>query len=280
MHFTEHAMETAATSEILRCHEFGMALIELSRARVLQLWKGGAYHAQLKADATPVTEVDLQVEELVREKILHQFPDHGVCGEEYGLENADSEFLWTIDPIDGTQSLMHGIPTFGTLLGLRFRGEAVLGFIDHPALNIFTEGGRGLGVRRNGQLLTISDIVLPPSGKLPHNEVIAISNRDIFNRSGAEATFDALTAFHPAARVYYDCFAHSLTIAGSIAATVEYNLATWDLTPSEALIQAVGGAWVSFSPAAKHAPKNFHNAVFGKPNAVDAIVAFLTKNGL
>jgi len=92
------------------------------------------FRAQLavatKADRTPVTAADRAIERALRERIAAQFPAHGVLGEEEGPDRPDAEFVWVIDPIDGTKAFAGGNPLFGTLIGLAHRGRPVVGVLD------------------------------------------------------------------------------------------------------------------------------------------------------
>ena len=89
---------------------------------------------ELKSDKSPVTLADRGAEELMRAMIKQRFPDHGIIGEEYGNENASNEFVWVLDPIDGTHSFATACPLFGTLIALLHRGRPVLGAIHQPIL--------------------------------------------------------------------------------------------------------------------------------------------------
>jgi len=108
-----------------------------------------------KADASPVTIADRDAETAMRQAIHKAFPSHGVIGEEFGAERADADHLWILDPIDGTQSFINGVPLFGTLIGLwRREGNEVrpwLGCINHPALMERWIGGVGCPTTFNGQ---------------------------------------------------------------------------------------------------------------------------------
>src|SRR5262249_56574546 len=84
------------------------------------------------------------------------FPDHGVIGEEYPPSRPDSEFQWIMDPIDGTEEFVHGIPTFGAMLALHHQGAPLVGVIDHPALDLLVSAGRGIGAYRNGHRLRLA----------------------------------------------------------------------------------------------------------------------------
>jgi inositol-phosphate phosphatase/L-galactose 1-phosphate phosphatase/histidinol-phosphatase len=108
-----------------------------------------------KSDASPVTIADRDAEAAMRERIAKAFPDHGIVGEEHGRHQSEAEWLWILDPIDGTASFITGVPLFGTLIGLWQRspdgaGKPYLGCINHPALGERWVGGAGQETRRNG----------------------------------------------------------------------------------------------------------------------------------
>ena len=88
-----------------------------------------------KADKSPVSLADKEAEAAIRKLIKAEYPNHGIIGEEYGSTNIDAEFIWVIDPIDGTQSYITGKPLFGSLISLLFEGQSIIGIINMPALN-------------------------------------------------------------------------------------------------------------------------------------------------
>src|SRR5262245_22002641 len=108
-------------------------LADLSGSIVLQHFRK-SLAIDAKADASPVTIADRDAEAAMRERIRARFPTHGIIGEEHGAERADAEWVWTLDPIDGTVSFINGVPLFGTLIALLHRGTPWLGCINHPAL--------------------------------------------------------------------------------------------------------------------------------------------------
>jgi inositol-phosphate phosphatase / L-galactose 1-phosphate phosphatase / histidinol-phosphatase len=113
-----------------------------------------------KSDASPVTIADRDAESAMREAIRVSFPDHGIIGEEHGRERPDADYVWILDPIDGTQSFVNGVPLFGTLIGL-WRKDASgaskpwLGCINHPALGERWLGGRDLPTTLNGKAVKV-----------------------------------------------------------------------------------------------------------------------------
>jgi fructose-1,6-bisphosphatase/inositol monophosphatase family enzyme len=248
--------------------EFGDSLIAQTRELVLSLWNQSSIHSELKEDQTPVSDVDLRCEELVRRSVRQRFPSHGIVGEEFGWENKGSDLTWTIDPIDGTQNLINRIPTFGTILGLLYKGDPVMGWIVHPVLGDFLRGGPGIGTFYNRKRVVLGDI--PESGLTP-NDIIATNCPATFARGGHLPVLGAILKFHPHSRIYYDVYAHSLAIRGSLAVMVEFNLKIWDLSATKALIKGAGGLFRELgSEESPNGPSLYH-AAFGKPRAVDSI---------
>ncbi|MFP4069959.1 MAG: inositol monophosphatase family protein [Opitutales bacterium] len=95
---------------------------------------GPEVEIERKSDATPVTLADRNAEKRIREILEERYPEHGIIGEEYGRENDDAEFVWVLDPVDGTKSFISGVPLFATLVALMHKGRPVLGAINQPVL--------------------------------------------------------------------------------------------------------------------------------------------------
>ena len=111
----------------------------------------GDYDFKTKNDASPVTETDEKVEREIRSLVQNAFPEHGMLGEEYGAMDEKSEFVWVIDPIDGTRQFIVGYPFYGTLIALCHHGKPVLGVVEMPVM-----AERWVGV--NGQQSTVNGI--------------------------------------------------------------------------------------------------------------------------
>lgn len=96
---------------------------------------------ETKADASPVSQIDLEVERALRAHLAEVAPEHGVVGEELDDHRPDADYVWVIDPIDGTKSFVTGRPTFVTLIALLHQGKPALGVIDQPILEERWTGG-------------------------------------------------------------------------------------------------------------------------------------------
>lgn len=266
-------MVNLSEQEIAELHSFALMVADAMKELILELWRGESFGETLKEDKTPVTNVDLRAEALARAMIAERFPLHGVIGEEYEPINPESDFQWTVDPIDGTQNLVNRIPTFGTLLGLRHRDRAIVGVIDHPVMNLRTSGGVGIGVTHNGKEVVLPDLL---TDQLTPHDIWATNSLGVFGTdSNGQALFAKVMSFHPHARIYYDCYSQTLAVLGSVAVVVEPGLKIWDITPLEALIGELGGSCVRFGAVGESLAKSVTNAVFGKRRAVELMCEHL-----
>ncbi len=245
-------------------------VIEDIKALIMEFYIKG-FEQEEKSDTTLVTQADLAAERKLREFVEKKYPTHGVIGEEYPNSNPDAEFQWIIDPIDGTQNFAHHIPTFGTILSLYHNGKALIGIIDHPALNLRYHSAKGEGVFANGKKVSIKD----NGQKLEKNEIIGLATRGMFARSKHEHMFDEIVKFHESHRIYYDVYSTSLAISGSLAAMVEYNCTLWDISCTELMINEAGGTYVMTNSIPRENLPPRISAVYGRTTVVNQIVEFI-----
>jgi myo-inositol-1(or 4)-monophosphatase len=185
----------------------------------------------------PVTAADRAAENAMRAVIREHFPAHGIVGEEYGSERADAEYVWLLDPIDGTKSFIAGMLAWGTLIGLTRFGEPVYGAMHQPFTreHFFGDGGaaryrgpggpRDLRVRRCERL---GDAVMFTTSPLLMNE----SDRAHFRR-----VEDAVRL----SRYGGDCYAYCMLAAGQIDLIIETELKPHDIAPLIPIIAGAGG---------------------------------------
>ncbi|MCB0359690.1 MAG: hypothetical protein KDD44_08640, partial [Bdellovibrionales bacterium] len=203
---------------------FGQLLDDLarhSRSRILDLVSAG-FSTRLKEDRTPVTDVDIEVEQVLRSMIADAFPDHGVIGEEFPQSNPDAEFQWILDPIDGTEELASGLPLFGTIIALHYNGKPVAGLIDHPLLGETFRAVTGQGTTLNGA--AVAPLDLSPSEEPLVRRLAVTTRKNFFRHDGDPAVFDRIVEAFPNIRVYHSCFAHTATIRGGFDAMFECNV--------------------------------------------------------
>ncbi len=105
----------------------------------------------IKDDLSPVSIADREIEDALKQRIRESFPDHGILGEETGSSGLERDYVWVIDPIDGTRSFLAGRPLFTTLIALCFQGTPILGIIDQPTLKERYAGAAGHETTLNGK---------------------------------------------------------------------------------------------------------------------------------
>ena len=192
---------------------------------------------EAKGDASPVTEADRGAEQAIRALLSARFPDHGIWGEEFGADRPDAEWLWVLDPIDGTRAFVTGRPLFGCLIALLHRGRPVLGIIDQPAL-----GERWIGVA--GQPTRFHSphggtTGCRPCGRLAEAE-LSCTSPDMF-RPEDRPGFDRLRG--AARRVTWggDCYAYGLLALGLIDVVAEATMQPWDWAALAPVVEGAGG---------------------------------------
>src|SRR3954469_8541173 len=121
--------ERLAPERLSELQDFILELNAAAAAVTLPLFRSdcGVEDKRTKGVFDPVTEADKGAERAIRALIADRYPDHGVIGEEYGEDRPDAEFVWVLDPVDGTRAFIAGLPLWTTLIGLRFQGKPVLG---------------------------------------------------------------------------------------------------------------------------------------------------------
>ena len=189
---------------------------------------------ETKSDETPVTAADREAEALMRRMIRGRFPTHGILGEEFGPENTGAEFVWVLDPIDGTRAFAAATPLFGTLIALLHQGRPVLGAINQPVLRQLVVGdgdrttlnGRAVRVRATPRLeeatLLCSDVLSPGQ----------------YQNGGA---FDALSRRVRQLRTWGDCFGYLLIATGWADIMCDPIMNPWDIAALIPVIRGAGG---------------------------------------
>lgn len=189
---------------------------------------------EAKADASPVTVADREAEAAMRELIAAAYPDHGILGEEHGREGLDAEFVWVLDPIDGTKSFITGRPLFGTLIGLTHAGEPVLGVIDQAILGERWVGLKGEATAHNGRPARVR-----PCPRL-EDAVLLTTSPDLF-RGEERRAFDRLKERVRLPLYGGDCYGYGQLALGFVDLVVESGLEPYDFVALVPVIEGAGG---------------------------------------
>jgi myo-inositol-1(or 4)-monophosphatase len=183
----------------------------------------------------PVTAADRAAEVAMRTLIQRNFPAHGIIGEEFGNERTDAEFVWVLDPIDGTKSFISGMPAWGTLIALTRRGQPIFGMMHQP---FFRErfSGDGKRARYRGPR-SERDLMVRPCASLDQAVVYTTSPR--LMNSADRAAFSRVEEVARLSRYGGDCYAYCMLAAGHVDLVIETELKPHDVA---ALIPIVAGA--------------------------------------
>lgn len=218
-------------------------VLELNRASgevILPLFRGdhGLEDKNPGGALDPVTAADKGAEAEIRRLVSARFPDHGFIGEEYGEDRPDAEFVWVLDPVDGTRAFMSGLPLWTTLIGLRHEGRAVLGSIGQPYLDevyIGHAGGARLVARGRTQALQVR-----PCPRLT-GAVISTTDPDGCFTGPELAAWNQVRAAARLTRLGCDAYAYAMVAAGKMDLVIEAGLKVWDIEAAIPVIAGAGG---------------------------------------
>jgi len=220
-------------SELSKFKEFSHELATKSAGVIKQYFRT-EINVESKSDSSPVTVADKKSEEIMRELISKKYPEHGVIGEEFGRVNENAEYVWVLDPIDGTKSFICGAFSFGTLIALLQNGKPILGVYNHPILNDFLIGDNqitkinGVGTKiRNCQ--SISDAVLLTTD---HLNIEKYQNIEKFNNLIKKVKLY---------RNWGDCYGYYLLATGYADIMIDPIMSPWDSLALIPIIRGAGG---------------------------------------
>jgi histidinol-phosphatase len=199
-----------------------------------------------KPDRTFVTDADQAIEREIRARILAAYPDHGLVGEEYGVEAGGARTRWYIDPIDGTHNFIRGVPLFGTLLAVEQDGELQAAVISAPALRERWWARRGGGAwALHADETAPRRIRVSGIASLSDAQVLYGSGHDL-EASGRAPGFHDLLGLVWRERGFGDFWGYALLAEGAAEAMVEVDLHAWDAAAPTVLIEEAGGRVTDF----------------------------------
>ncbi|MCS7304529.1 MAG: histidinol-phosphatase [Thermoguttaceae bacterium] len=217
--------------------EAGRLTLEYFRRRDLAV--------ERKSDASPVTVADREAEQLLRQQISQQFPQDGILGEEFPERVGTSGFRWILDPIDGTKSFIHGVPLYGTLVGLEYESEPVGGVIFIPPLDECLWAAKGQGAwyqqansaREPAKVSTCTRLAeaLVVTSEIANFD--AIGRFEVFQRLNREARL---------LRTWGDCYGYLMVATGRAEVAIDPIMNIWDAAALLPILQEAGGTFTDW----------------------------------
>ena len=219
-----------------------VALAAASKAaEISRSYYAGNFTVTTKDDLTPVTQADVECEQAIREIILTEFPDHGFYGEETGQTQADAEYLWLVDPIDGTKGFVRQYPFFSTQIALMHHGEIVLGVSSGTMMDELAWAEKGQGAWLNGKPLKISRI------DDPDRAAVSVGNLKSLAGSNGWASLGEIVERADRIRGYGDFYHYHLLASGKIEAVIESDVNILDIAALSIIVTEAGGVFTNLN---------------------------------
>lgn len=226
--------------------EFAVHLSRLAASEILTHFRA-SFDIDNKAGEgayDPVTIADRNAEVAIRREIHRVYPDHGVLGEEYGLESGTSPYRWLIDPIDGTRAFVLGQLHWGTLIALSKDDEPILGLMHQPFTNETFIGSSSGGELRHGD--RTQPLATRKQSRL-RDVVICATDPSMFAAPERRAAFDRVAARARSVRYGGDCYTPCLVAAGHADLVIEVGMKPWDVQPLVPIVESAGGIITDWS---------------------------------
>lgn len=189
---------------------------------------------ETKSDQSPVTAADRGAEQLMRSIIARRFRSHGIIGEEFGSERPDAEFVWVLDPVDGTKSFITGVPLWGTLIALLHEGQPVLGCIHQPILQQLVIGD-GESTTLNGR-----PVRCRPTRRIEEATLLTSDPMNPGQYQDGRA-YEALARRARLVRTWGDCYAYLLVATGWADIALDPVMNPWDIAALVPVVRGAGG---------------------------------------
>jgi histidinol-phosphatase len=212
----------------------------------------------IKADKSPVTEADVETEKVIRSIVSAQFPDHGFYGEETGTSAMDADYVWIVDPIDGTKAFIREYPMFSTQIALMHRGRLIVGVSSAPAYGELAYGEIGVGAWLNDLPIAVSRIDNLESAALSTGNLKTLATGPRWPAVGR--MIGRLSRI----RGYGDFLHYHLLASGRIDAVIESDVNILDVGACAVIVEAAGGRFTDLE---------------GQPMALDS-TSVLATNGV
>ena len=223
--------------------EYLRTALEAARAAagISRDYYAGNFTVTTKADLTPVTQADVECEQAIRDIVLGRFPEHGFYGEETGRTRDDAEFLWLVDPIDGTKGFVRQYPFFSTQIALMHRGRIIVGVSSGTMMDELAWAETGKGAWLNGRPITVSNI--------DDVDRAAVSTGNLKSLALTEGWAKLAEIVSRADRIrgYGDFYHYHLLASGKIEAVIESDVNILDIAALSLIVVEAGGAFTDLN---------------------------------
>jgi histidinol phosphatase-like enzyme (inositol monophosphatase family) len=228
-----------STPDLKSRYELALAAAREAGQLALGYFQSDSLAVEQKADASPVTVADRRAEELLRERIAARFPDDAILGEEHGEQSGTSGFRWIVDPIDGTKSFVHGVPLFGTLVGVEHQKRSVIGVIVMPALDecVYAAVGQGAWHQRGGAAAHPARV----SACARLSEALFLTSEIRFPNERRQQVLARLVEASRLNRTWGDCYGYALVATGRAEVMVDPAMNVWDAAALQPILTEAGG---------------------------------------
>lgn len=210
-------------------------------AAISRHYYNGNFTVTTKADRTPVTQADIECEQAIRQILLERFPDHGFYGEETGRTQDDADYLWLVDPIDGTKGFVRQYPFFSTQIALMHRGEIVLGVSSGTMMDELAWAEKDGGAWLNGRRLCVSAI------DDPDRAAVSVGNLKSLAASDGWPSLGTIVERADRIRGYGDFYHYHLLAAGKIEAVIESDVNILDIAALSVIVTEAGGLFTDLN---------------------------------
>lgn len=213
-------------------------------AEVVRRYYTRGVAVEYKADETPVTAADREAETVIKQVLRSAYPEHAFFGEEHGREG-DSDYLWLIDPIDGTKAFVRGYPMFSTQIALMYRGELLLGVSSAPVYGECAWAGKGAGAYLDGRRLRVA-----ATHDFDANAAISIGNVKTLAADARWKVLGELIRRTGRIRGYGDFLHYHLLARGAIDLVIESDVNILDVAALAVIVREAGGVFTDLSGGA------------------------------
>jgi len=222
---------------------FLTAALDAARAaaQVVQHYYAKNLSVTVKADQTPVTQADVETEQVIRKILAERFPSHGFYGEETGSSGLDNEYLWLVDPIDGTKAFVRQYPMFSTQIALMHKGRLIVGVSAAPIYGELACAELGVGAWINDRRIRVSDIDTIEKAALSGGNLKTLASGNQWSKYGN------LVSRVNRIRGYGDFLHYHLLAAGKIDAVIESDVNILDIAALAVIIEAAGGKFTQLN---------------------------------